>query len=615
MKKVLVIFLGLVAVLAAAVFVVPGMVDWNAYRDQIAAQAEALTGRKLAIDGDIAISLLPTPALVAHDVSMANIDGASAPTMAKLKSLEVRISLGPLLGGAVEVETVRMVDPVIELERTADGRVNWEFGQADGDGAESGPTDGSAGGQGGNAVRLESFLIENGTVVFRDTKQGVVERLEQVNAKLAAVSLNGPLDSAGNLRYRGVPLAYEVSLGRVIEGRTVPLNMIVMAETGEAKAEMSGAVVDLVESPRFKGKVIAASSGLGALIDDMFGPGSAPSFLGKSFRVEGAIQVAKSGLEMQEVSASLGEIRASGSVSATFDETMTVDAKLTAGRIDLDAIMAAEEPAKPGAAGGAGGQSQNQPIAPKDGSGGFALPQGVNGTVEFLAEALTFNGGIVSEARVVASLSGGEVTVSQLSALLPGGSDVFATGFLTAENGAPKFDGNVDAKISDLRRVLNWLGIEEPDVPSDRLRQASFKGRVLADAESIQGVNLDVTVDTSRITGGLTLALRNRLAFGANLSVNRINLDAYLEPEEKGSDQGAASASRPSSAGSPDKAGPAAFLGFLNRFDSQSEAPHRQPDLPPRALGRHRPRRHAVRRAPWRCGKPRSVTSPGPRAR
>ena len=45
--------------------------------------------------------------------------------MVRLKSLEVRIRFLPLLKGNIEVESVTLVEPVIELEVLADGRANW----------------------------------------------------------------------------------------------------------------------------------------------------------------------------------------------------------------------------------------------------------------------------------------------------------------------------------------------------------------------------------------------------------------------------------------------------------------------------------------------------------
>jgi hypothetical protein len=107
---------------------------------------------------------------------------------------------------------------------------------------------------------------------------------------------------------------------------------------------------------------------------------------------------------------------------------------------------------------------------------------------------------------------------------------MFVTGFLTAQDDKPKFDGTLDAKIGDLRRIIAWLGGDVPNVASDRLRKATVKGRIVADPQQVQGLNLDMTVDASRITGGITLALRKRLAFGASFAVDRLNLDGYLAP-------------------------------------------------------------------------------------
>ena len=86
-----------------------------------------MIGRKLVIDGDLQFSVLPAPRLSVRDARLANIEGASTPDMVRLKSLEVRIRFLPLLQGRIEVESVTLVEPVIELEILADGRANWQF--------------------------------------------------------------------------------------------------------------------------------------------------------------------------------------------------------------------------------------------------------------------------------------------------------------------------------------------------------------------------------------------------------------------------------------------------------------------------------------------------------
>ena len=85
LKKVLFSLIGFLALLVAAVLIGPGLIDWNQYKGEIAAQAKAITGRDLTIDGDIQITVLPAPALVVKDVALANLEGATSPEMAPVE--------------------------------------------------------------------------------------------------------------------------------------------------------------------------------------------------------------------------------------------------------------------------------------------------------------------------------------------------------------------------------------------------------------------------------------------------------------------------------------------------------------------------------------------------
>ena len=97
LKKILSAIGVLLVLLIAAVLIGPGLVDGNQYKADIQAQAKKLTGRALTINGDIRITVLPAPALIANDVSLANVPGAAAKSMVSLKYLEVRVAMAPLL--------------------------------------------------------------------------------------------------------------------------------------------------------------------------------------------------------------------------------------------------------------------------------------------------------------------------------------------------------------------------------------------------------------------------------------------------------------------------------------------------------------------------------------
>ena len=127
MRKLIGVLFGLIFLTMAAVLVGPSFIDWNNYKDDVGRRVKEMTGRDLAINGNIRIVVLPAPALVVSDVSLANPDGATARHMVTLKSAEIRVALGPLLGGQVKVETLKLIEPVIHLERLSDGSANWAF--------------------------------------------------------------------------------------------------------------------------------------------------------------------------------------------------------------------------------------------------------------------------------------------------------------------------------------------------------------------------------------------------------------------------------------------------------------------------------------------------------
>jgi len=173
-KKLFIALLGLIVLLVVAILVGPSFIDWNTQKGRITAEVERLTGRKLTIDGDLSLTILPAPAFSAARVRFANIDGGSAPSMIELESLDVRVALIPLIQGQVEVERIDLVRPTILLEVLPDGRGNWEISATDPAMTAPSSTPGPSGRRDGffSDVRLQSLRISDGTLIYRDAAAG-----------------------------------------------------------------------------------------------------------------------------------------------------------------------------------------------------------------------------------------------------------------------------------------------------------------------------------------------------------------------------------------------------------------------------------------------------------
>ncbi len=235
--------------------------------------------------------------------------------------------------------------------------------------------------------------MENGTIIYRDASSGSVERLERLDAKFSAESLHGPFDSIGRLDFRGIPLSYETSVGRVINEQTVPLSLAIAAEPGDARLEVSGAVVELADAPKFRGKMVAAGKMLSDLMAAV-GSGAAPSIFAQPFEAAGDVTVSTHDLSVKNLSVSLGMLRGDGELTANLAENpISFNTKLMLPKVDLDALLAPPQP-KPESAPAEGPEATSdavltapakpQPV-PKPVQAAFRLPQGANGTIELAA--------------------------------------------------------------------------------------------------------------------------------------------------------------------------------------------------------------------------------------
>jgi uncharacterized protein involved in outer membrane biogenesis len=532
MRKLLYGIAGLVALLIVAAVIGPSLVDWNGYKGEIAEQAKAATGRDLKIGGNISLGLLPSPHLSAADVRVSNLPGAATPDMVRIGEIEVEVHLIPLFSGRVEVAAVRLANPVIELERLADGRVNWTFGKPE-TGAPVPAAAAQPQGQGRadtQSFRLDSLRIENGTLIYRDRGQ-VVERIERLTAELAAESLAGPFRVKGGLTARGMPLTVDASVGEMAGAAPAPVRLALGSSENGAQLVLSGIVADAKNGPRYQGKIQAK-------VDDLHRLGSAPSGARGAnaaeplpFDLQGQVDADATAVSIKDIDARVGDATATGVALARLGAKTEAEVALKVGRINLDKLLA-ERPqgvvAPAGGAPGASGRPAPPPAPAAKSDDAFAIPPDIRASVDIAVDAVTYKGGTIRETRLVALADKGEIELTRVGAVLPGGGRVGLTGRVKAVDGKPNFQGGVDAAADNLRVLVGWLGGNVDDIPPHRLRTLRLAAKVDGDPTQVQVKDLDVALDSSRVTGGVTYALRARPAFGASIVIDQLNADAYM---------------------------------------------------------------------------------------
>ncbi len=552
MKKFLIGIAVLLIVAVAALVIGPSFVNWNDHKAEIIAAVRDATGRELSIDGDISLKIIPAPALSVHDVRLAGLPGAGSPPILSLKALEVQVALAPLISGDIQITSVRLIEPQLVLEVSPEGQTNWQFETA---AASSGDGAGPA----GLNLTLDKLAVENATFIYQDHRSGAKEQVDKINLTGSAASLQGPFRFKGTATARSLPIGFDLSLEAIAGDKPVGLRLMLNFAGDTAQAGFSGRLEGLDETPRLTGQLNVSAKNTAALYEALLEGGKAPPMLRQPLQLKAAVEASAKAATLNNIDLSFGPLQAGGAISATLGEIPSYDLALAISRLDIDSLLEGVTDTS-GSAGSAGDASTPGGVAIPD------IPANLNASVVVTIEGLRYRQGVISQVQLDASIEDGRLRLEQLSALLPGGSDLRIAGDGRSENGAPRFDGTVELASNNLRGLLNWLDANPAGVAAGRLANMILTSDFTFDPRQAQISNMNLRLDSTTIEGAATVLLQSRPSFGLALNIDRINLDGYLpnrpgnkaDTGAKGPGDGAAGNGK--SGGNP--------LAILEQFDS-----------------------------------------------
>jgi uncharacterized protein involved in outer membrane biogenesis len=127
MKRFIKYFLIILFAILAVAITLPFFVSIENLKAPIIASVKKITGRELAINGKLSLSLLPQPRVIVGDIKFGSINGTKSPYLLEAEEISANIALLPLLSGKVEISNLRIAKPQINLEILPDGKANWDI--------------------------------------------------------------------------------------------------------------------------------------------------------------------------------------------------------------------------------------------------------------------------------------------------------------------------------------------------------------------------------------------------------------------------------------------------------------------------------------------------------
>ncbi len=223
-------------------------------RDQIVARVKQETGRDLVINGDTSFTFYPSLGVSMSDASLSAPPDMKAPPLVTIKNLTASVALMPLLQREVEVQEVRLEEPVVNLQVDANGRKSWDFAaaiapaqpvryaQAAAPGVASDATPASPAPAIALPPNIEKLTIGDiriirGTVHYTDPRTATMETVSAIDLTVAAPTLDSTATANGTFNYRDVPLDLTSEI-------TTPAEFI-RSSSGRLVAHLKGSPLDV----------------------------------------------------------------------------------------------------------------------------------------------------------------------------------------------------------------------------------------------------------------------------------------------------------------------------------------------------------------------------------
>lgn len=544
MKKFLLIVVFLVLAVVAGLMIYVSSIDWNEHKDKIARQFSEVTGKEIVFQGPVSFKILPSPYLTATQVKIFNPGEKELP-LVEVRKLVANLALAPLLKGNLDIKRMVLEYPEINFEVNDEGRINWQYDLSPEqmDKIEK------------SQVTLNSVSLEGATVNIDYPSNDINLQLNNLNGEVIADSILGPYRIEGNYIKDNHPEGFAISLGRFSDSFATSLNLVITHPNSNSYFRFDGSF--MLANKVLNGNMIIESSKLQDFVKANF----------KKFELEKAydyplaltcdINANENQVNLNNMVIKYGETQGAGSMQIPLNDGLSNDENAVKPRIEmafnftdfnLDPVV----------------YTVKEFVAKYQNKENVYIPDSsFDMLVDLKSLRTQYNGQPVKNFEASFDVVNNIIAVNNLTAVLPGDTDIKVKGDLSELDGEPFYNLDVSFNSNDFLKTLNWVNINPTVSVASTYRKAVGSAKLSGTFDKIHISPFNLTVDKSSLSGEAGIRLGQRADIMLVLNADMINFDNYITPlpkEEKEKNWAQRMQYR------------FARLGFLNDFDMQITA-------------------------------------------
>lgn len=491
--------LAIAAILALIVALVgPLMIDWNAYRSTIEAEASWLAGLDVQIDGAIDARLLPSPRLKLGDIVIA---APGSGPFARAGAVEVELGLGPFMRGRIEATQLLVVAPRLSVGLKADGTIDWPV--------KSLPID---------TLTVSRLAVTDGRLTLTDARSGASMELQKLKFDGDIRSLNGPFRGEGAFVFAEQGFGFRVNGSHGDADGPLKLRLSLEPADQPLTASIDGALSFERGMPAFEGALTLLRPA-GALL------ANGERVLSDPWQLTGKIHATPAAAKFDDLALKYGpEERTaefSGKADINFADRPRLVGSIAAVDVDIDRLLASPD-------------FTHRP--PPQLIGGFvaafigAVKPPLPVTLTVAVDAVTAGGKPVETVHGEVRYDGDAWSVAGVSFRAPGLSEIKLSGRLSGSPQNLTFAGPASLDSIDPRMLSAWLaGNSEPaPAPAKRL---TAQGDLTLAAGRFELDHLSATLGHEAVSGRLAYSAasgNHAAALDGELHAAVLDVDAWI---------------------------------------------------------------------------------------
>lgn len=525
MKKLIVILLSAIACVILGLLLAPLFINLNAYKNQLSETIKTVTGVAPTMNGDIHIRFFPSPAIKVSDVLIPNqIPNTASANIVSIKTIEVESSYAAFLQGKVDIQHIKFINPVLELERLKDGTKNWNIffsKKVKEDPQNANPVP---------AILPEQIIVENGSIVYYS--ESVRTTLDYIQGTLNIKSADGPFMLEGRGETKENIISFSGETGKLSENGIAKLHIF----SDAFDVNFSGNYAKENENTVIKGQMVADVPKLNSFTKAFFTEGSLFSAINapQALKITSDFLVNAQTVSLYGLTINSDSIKGTGAVDVLFrgagEGGVNWDIRVGFSSIDFDTLIVQDAPksAVDNEIDYYASSLKHQGLTNYN----LDIPKELSLLIDISAEKVKYHEEHLENIRIDMDVFDGKALIHKLVADLPGNSTIEFTGSVTHNGVRPLLKGNLKSSGEKFRKIVNWLYPESVFLPEEQLNDFLLSCNINMTPQKINLTDIYGSVDKLLVTGSLNMLPRAKIPLiEVELKLDRMNLDQYLLTE------------------------------------------------------------------------------------